>query len=73
MIALFEFFLVCVRPKPNCEALVSWLRKLADGWLAGEIWLKPAWLTNRLKTSLLRHFCRFQVQLVGMAQTLQQI
>jgi len=49
-------------------------RRLAlkfGGWLAGEIRLKSAWLTSRLKLVFFMIFCRFHVQLVGVAQKLQ--
>jgi len=41
-------------------------------WLAGEIWLKSAGLTSQHKLAFYDFFCRFQVQLVGVAQKLQK-
>jgi len=41
------------------------------GWLAGEIWLKSAGLTTQFKLAFYDFFCRFRVQLVGVAQKLQ--
>ena len=58
-------------PKPNYEAPCRLAQK-AGGWLAGEIWPKSAWPTSRLKLPFY-NFCRFQVQLVGVAQELQKV
>jgi len=43
-----------------------------SGWLAGEIWIKSAWLTSQFKLTFLRLFCTFHVLLIGAAQKLQK-
>jgi len=46
---------VALEPKPNYEAARRLAQK-AGGWLAGEIWLKSAGLTSRLKISFFATF-----------------